>query len=36
MFESIVSGGRLLGFNVGDWMLLMGGCLVAAFLTFLT
>jgi hypothetical protein len=36
MFEYIVSNGRLLGFNVGDWMLLMGGCLVAALLTFLT
>ena len=35
MFEYIVSNGPLLGFNVGDWMLLMSGCLVAAFLTFL-
>ena len=36
MFEYIVTNGRLLGFNVGDWMLLMIGCLIAALLTFLT
>jgi hypothetical protein len=36
MLENIVSGGRLLGFNIGDWMLLVGGCLVSGLLTFLT
>jgi hypothetical protein len=35
MFESLVSG-RLLGFDLGDWMLLMGGCLVSGLLAFLT
>jgi hypothetical protein len=35
MFENHLSGGRLLGFNVGDWMLLMSGCLVSGFLAFL-
>ena len=34
-FEYIVSNGRLLGFDVGDWMLLMGGCLVSGLLAFL-
>ena len=34
MSEYIVSNGRLLGFDVGDWVLLMSGCLVAALLTF--
>jgi hypothetical protein len=28
MIESMASG-RLLGFNLGDWMLLIGGCLVS-------
>ena len=36
MFDKIVGGGRLLGFDVGDWMLLMGGCLVSGLLPFLT
>ena len=35
MFENLVSGGRLLAFNVGDWILLMSGCLVSGFLAFL-
>ena len=35
MFAYIVSNSRLLGFNVGDWTLLMSGCLVATLLTFL-
>jgi hypothetical protein len=34
MFHSLVSG-RLLGFNLGDWMLLIGGCLVSGILAFL-
>ena len=34
MFDSVVSG-RLLGFNLGDWMLLIGGCLVSGMLAFL-
>jgi len=36
MVGYIVSNGRLLGFDVGDWMLLMGGCLVSGLLAFLT
>jgi len=36
MFEYIVSNGRPLGFDVGDWMLLMSGCLVSGLLAFLT
>jgi hypothetical protein len=34
MFESLVSG-RLLGFDLGDWTLLMGGCFVSGLLAFL-
>jgi len=34
MFESVVRG-RLLGFNFGDWMLLIGGCSVSGMLAFL-
>jgi hypothetical protein len=30
MFES----GRLLGFNLGDWTLLIGGCLFSGMLAF--
>jgi hypothetical protein len=35
MLENLLSGGRLLGFNIGDWMLLMSGCLVSGLLAFL-
>jgi hypothetical protein len=28
MIENVMSG-RLLGFNLGDWVLLVGGCLVS-------
>jgi hypothetical protein len=34
MFEGVVSG-RLFGFNLGDWTLLIGGCLVSGMLAFL-
>ena len=34
MFEHVVSG-RLFGFNLGDGMLLIAGCLVSGILAFL-
>ena len=34
MFDSVMNG-RLLGFNLGDWMLLTGGCLISGMLAFL-
>jgi hypothetical protein len=34
MSESVLSG-RLLGFNLGDWTLLMGGCLASGLIAFL-
>lgn len=34
MFEHVVSG-RLFGFNLGDWMLLIAGCLISGMLAFL-
>jgi hypothetical protein len=34
MFDSVVSG-RVLGFNLGDWTLLIGGCLVSGMLALL-
>ena len=34
MYENAESG-RLFGFTLGDWMLLVGGCLVSGLLTFL-
>ena len=34
MYAFVVTG-RLFGFDFGDWMLLMGGCLVSGLLAFL-
>jgi len=34
MFEHVVSG-RLLGFDIGDWTLLVCGCLLSGMLAFL-
>jgi hypothetical protein len=34
MYGNLVTG-RLLGFDLGDWMLLMGGCVVSGLLAFL-
>jgi hypothetical protein len=35
MFGRFESGRRLLGLDHGDWMLLVGGCLVSSALVFL-
>jgi hypothetical protein len=34
MYGNLVTG-RLLGFDLGDWMLLMSGCLASGLLAFL-
>ena len=34
MYGNLVTG-RLLAFDLGDWMLLMGGCVVSGLLAFL-
>ena len=34
MYGNLVTG-RLPGFDLGDWMLLMGGCVVSGLLAFL-
>jgi hypothetical protein len=35
MFVRVAAGNRLLGFDAGDWILLVGGWVVGGLLTFL-
>lgn len=35
MFDNIAGTSHLLGFDRGDWALLVGGCVLSTFLTFL-
>jgi hypothetical protein len=35
MIARITADGRLLGFNIGDWSMLFGGCMLAGLLAFL-
>jgi hypothetical protein len=34
MFARMTADGRLLGFNIGDWSMLVGGCMLAGLLAF--
>jgi hypothetical protein len=33
MFARLTANGRLFGFDIGDWFLLVGGCMTAGLLT---
>ena len=35
MFARMTADGRLLGFDIGDWSMLFGGCILAGLLAFL-
>jgi hypothetical protein len=35
MFTRMTADGRLLGFDIGDWSMLFGGCMLAGLLAFL-
>jgi hypothetical protein len=35
MFARMSGEGRLLGFDMGDWFMLVGGCMLAGLLTLL-